>query len=253
MQMGNMSVLSSKSNCSKLMRRSFCDEEVRLLETAKLPIIEDNKFSLETEEQKQLIQDIFIASVVELEECCEDCLHKYNALNSFINKNAIEFNEFVSSLNCLEEGEKMNSESVIDPYEFDKHLRRLDGVSRREETEDFEEMLKMKESQERFASLKLKFSPIKSVEERSKTMSKCLSDKRLHRNNSFRTAIGEIDEKNDRIEFAKLRSPSQPANKFRKIGSRGGYLWFLIKSNIKLNIFIIILRKNKYFVYFVRV
>ena len=71
--------------------------------------------------------------------------------------------------------------------------------------------IRMKESQERFANLKLKFSPIKHEKASTvgRTMSKSVSEKRLHRNNSFRTAIGEIDTKNETLSnvFASTGQP----------------------------------------------
>ncbi len=88
----------------------YDEEETKLLEKAKLPIIEpvpigssifDNETALE---QKRLIHDIFLASIVELDECCEDCLQKYKAIHDFVNKNAIEFNEFMYNLNYLDDG-----------------------------------------------------------------------------------------------------------------------------------------------------
>ena len=78
------------------------EEEHKLIEKAKLLLVDEGSVSMTHETKQQLIQDILLASVVELEECCEDCLHRYNAINMFINKNPIEFNEFVSSLNCLD-------------------------------------------------------------------------------------------------------------------------------------------------------
>ena len=63
---------------------------------------EPGKILVGTKDQKQqLIQDILLASVVEFEDCCDDCIHKYNALNILITTNAIEFNEFMSSLTDL--------------------------------------------------------------------------------------------------------------------------------------------------------
>ena len=80
------------------------EEELKLIEKAKLPLSsleargEPGKILVDTDEQiQQLIQDILLASVVELEDCCNDCILKYNDLNNLINTNAIEFSEFVSS------------------------------------------------------------------------------------------------------------------------------------------------------------
>jgi len=105
------SLHSVKSHMTPISKSKIYDEEeTKLLEKAKLPIIEpvpigssifDNETALE---QKRLIHDIFLASIVELDECCEDCLQKYKAIHDFVNKNAIEFNEFMYNLNYLDDG-----------------------------------------------------------------------------------------------------------------------------------------------------
>lgn len=240
------------SSCSQMpLRPSFLDEEeLKLLENAKLPLIHGSQagnghsVAMETrtnEQKQQLIQDIFLASVVELEECCEDCVHKYNAINQFINKNAIEFNEFVSSLNCLDAAKSIDTSdsSMIDPYEFNRHLKQRmlaecvencsdhqlchsNAIYGQHQETDIDMAIKMKESQERFANLKLKFSPIKnrsdtttaSPTRSSKTLSKSVSEKRLLRNNSFRTAIGEIDEMKN--ESLLTGFPTTQPNKIQK-------------------------------------
>jgi hypothetical protein len=174
----------------------YDEEEMKLVENAKLAIIESAIIEpdlIDTDaayEHSQLIQDIFIASVVELEECCEDCLHKYNAIHRFINRNAIEFNEFVSSLNHLDDAYvRTVSESACNPPSSESSNSTADAA------------LRMKESRERFASLKLKFSPIKKTEPAG-NLQDSKNVKRLHRrNNSFRTAIGEI-EKNESFATA---------------------------------------------------
>ena len=115
------------------------EEEAHLLEAAKLPLLQMNSND-----------SIFNP------DCCEDCSLRHNLLNNFINTSAIEFNEFVSSINDLGFKDQIdllkraNEDEVIDEDEqydeFDQELFKSD--------------FKLKQAEDKFSRLKLN-SPFK--------------------------------------------------------------------------------------------
>ncbi len=158
-------------------------EEAHLLENAKLPVLPINSE-----------ESIYNPG------CCEDCSLRHNILNNFINTSAIEFNEFVSSINDLGIRDQIELLKLADDYnevfvESEKSIRE-------ESDEHYDEFdisgnlssYKLKQVEEKFSRLKLA-SPFKSKKPHkplNRSLTKTLADRKLHRNNSFRAAIGEI-------------------------------------------------------------
>jgi len=71
-----------------------------------------------TLEQKEILQNLLLASIADLENCCEDCLSTYKDISSFINSNALEFNQFNEYLERLN-----NYEDIIN--QNDEHFEQL--------------------------------------------------------------------------------------------------------------------------------
>ena len=54
-----------------------------------------------TIEQKEILQNLLLASVADLENCCDDCLITYHDISGYINSKALEFNQFNEYLQKL--------------------------------------------------------------------------------------------------------------------------------------------------------
>lgn len=174
--------------------------EAKLLENAKLPLMnleQDTEPELEYsngEQKEVLLQNLILASIAQMETCCSKCLNTYNDINELINKKPGELDEVLLYLNneetCdLEENQYLNGK--LDQFEFNNEYEDEDLI----DIDDYDEFTSS-------GSLIQKFNPkdLDSIlnstsittKPVNKLLTKSLSDKRLHRNNSFRAAIGNL-------------------------------------------------------------
>ena len=165
--------LFSLSEKTLLNKSEFLDEEAKLLESAQLALNLDSTIS-SYNDQKSFIRNILTSLVNESENCCDDCVNNYSTLNKILDGynglTPMEFNEFlrdVESVNC---GHKQRDIDQTSEYYF-KH-EDMDTV------DDFD--AGYRNFEDKMCELSLT-SPKRNILPKS--------DKRLHRNNSFRAAI----------------------------------------------------------------
>lgn len=160
------------------------EEEAHLVENAKLPII-----PLDSNDS------------VYNPSCCEDCEIRHSILNNFINTSAIEFSEFVSSINDRDTRDQFDFKPSEDENLMEDEEPEVDVANADDDDEQYDEfdpdpdMFRLKLAEDKFSRLKLN-SPFKPKKTHHKvfnrSIAKTFNEKRLQRNNSFRAAIGEM-------------------------------------------------------------
>ena len=135
------------SNLDEQNEISFEAIEAQLIIKAKLEFEkskmihqEDNTLNITelTVEQKEILQNLLLASIADLENCCEDCLSTYKEISEYINANALEFNqlnEYLERLNNYEHMINRNEEHFEQLSEYpesflDEHFNEnyTDGI-----------------------------------------------------------------------------------------------------------------------------
>lgn len=178
---------------------------------------------LNNDQKEVLLHNLLLASVAKLENCCDECLTTYNEINEFINSKSVELDEFLLYLNneeMIQEQELLpdpKTQCFLKNSFFSEHLNHMNELTNEYEDEDLididdydeytntsrkktsnrmNERESFIDSEMTSTSLlisssnhQMNDSVIKPV---NKLLTKSLSDKRLHRNNSFRAAIGDI-------------------------------------------------------------
>ena len=71
-------------------------------------------------EQKEMLQSLLLASVADLENCCDDCLSTYHDISEYINSKALEFNQFNEYLERLNE-----YEYLLNQHETEANMHQL--------------------------------------------------------------------------------------------------------------------------------
>jgi hypothetical protein len=101
---------------------SFEALEAKLIIKAKMEFEKSQKMQEEddtlnlnelTVEQKEILQNLLLASIADLENCCENCLSTYKDISNYINSKALEFNqlnEYLERLNNYEQIISQNGE-----------------------------------------------------------------------------------------------------------------------------------------------
>ena len=206
------------------------DLETRLLENAKLPVTQLLSGGSVPKSNKQHLLNLIFDSIAVLEHCCDDCLTTYNSLSAELQntKSMTELDEFIACLNSNSSNNNSNNDTVVAAFfpksnTFTAELAELaqlsaelvnnqyvndqDLIDMDNETEDYDD------DEEASADLNffnihrernylldsdlISFSSImfpgfnkKNAFPELQSADKLMSDKKMHRNNSFRAAIG---------------------------------------------------------------
>jgi hypothetical protein len=180
--------------------------ESNLIKNAKLPFMNEsetlnneNKINDEFDEENEyLLQNLLLASLARLENCCDECLNTYNEINNLLNIKPNEYDDYISNMNGgnvdlltqqLETTTFLNTTTSVNLLQQEKlKTAYLNEILMRNENED--DLASATSSNNQMNTNNIFFNAFLDDENNAKRNQ--FASKKLHRNNSFRAAIGDI-------------------------------------------------------------
>ena len=187
----------------------FEQVESNLIKNAKLPFMNENETMNQNnnklddefdEENEYLLQNLLLASLARLENCCDECLNTYNEINNLLNIKPNEYDDYISNMNAgsvdlltqqFETTTFLNATTTTGVNLLQQEKLKtayLNDILMRNENED--DLSAATTSNNQINTNSNFFSAFLDDENNMKRNKS--TSKKLHRNNSFRAAIGDI-------------------------------------------------------------